>query len=280
VELDDFRRASHDVWERMAPGWDERRDWVWEASRAVGEWMVARLDPQPGQTVLELAAGAGDTGFAACAGLGGSGRLISTDFSARMVDAARRRAAELGVENAEFRELDAERMDLPEDSVDGVLCRWGYMLMADPAAALAETRRVLRPGGRLAFAVFAPSERNPFAAVPAGVLVQRGAMRAPVPGTPGICALGDVERLESLVTGAGFQPPAIEEVEFHWRFADFDDYWEFLNGLAGAIAMSLETLPTTEREVAREEIEDAIEEFRADDGTYEMTGVCVCAVTS
>jgi ubiquinone/menaquinone biosynthesis C-methylase UbiE len=124
MDLDEYRRSSHDIWERMAPGWEERRDWVWEASRAVGEWMVDRLAPQPGQTLLELAAGAGDTGFAAIARLAGEGRLISTDFSPRMVKAAQRRAAELGLTNIEFRVMDAERMDLAEDSVDGVLCRW------------------------------------------------------------------------------------------------------------------------------------------------------------
>ena len=84
-DLDEYRRSSRDIWERMAPGWEERRDWVWEASRAVGEWLVDRLAPQPGQTLLELAAGAGDTGFAAIARVAGEGRLMSTDFSPRMV---------------------------------------------------------------------------------------------------------------------------------------------------------------------------------------------------
>jgi len=66
-----------------------------------------------------------------------------------MVAAARCESHRLGLANVEHREMDAERMDLEDDSVDGVLCRWGYMLMADPATALAETRRVLRAGGRL-----------------------------------------------------------------------------------------------------------------------------------
>jgi ubiquinone/menaquinone biosynthesis C-methylase UbiE len=132
----DYRQASLDTWDRMAAGWEDDRRSVWESSRVVGEWLVDALDPQPGETVLELACGVGDTGLAAAARLGSSGRLISTDFSTQMVAAARRRADELGVSNVEFRTMDAERMDLDDDSVDGVLCRWGYMLMADPAAAL------------------------------------------------------------------------------------------------------------------------------------------------
>ena len=99
--------------------------------------------------------------------------MISTDFAPEMVDVARRYGEARGLENVEYRVLDAERMDLDDDSVDGVVCRWGYMLMADPAAALKETRRVLRGGGPLAFAVWRTPDRNPWAAVPGMTLVQR-----------------------------------------------------------------------------------------------------------
>ena len=88
MDLDEYRRTSRDIWERVAPGWEERRDWVWEVTRSVGEWMVDRLAPKPGQILLELGAGTGDTGFAAVARLWGEGRLISTDFSRSMVEAA------------------------------------------------------------------------------------------------------------------------------------------------------------------------------------------------
>ena len=84
-----------------------------------------------------------------------------------MVDAARRNGEARGLENVEYQVLDAERMGLDDDSFDGVLCRWGYMLMADPAAALEETRRVLRDGGTLAFAVWQTPDRNAWAAIPA-----------------------------------------------------------------------------------------------------------------
>src|SRR5437660_10244282 len=124
-----------------------------------------------------------------------------------MVAAARRESERLGLANVEHREMDAERMDLDEDSVDGVLCRWGYMLMADPAAALAETRRVLRDGGRLACCVVGTAEGNPWSSLPAGLLVDGGHLPAPQPGVPGIHALADPQRLAAMISAAGFTQP-------------------------------------------------------------------------
>jgi ubiquinone/menaquinone biosynthesis C-methylase UbiE len=81
--------------------------------------------------------------------IGPTGKLISSDFSENMVEAARREATLRGLTNVEHRVLDAQNIDLESNSVDAVLCRWGLMLMADPAATLSESRRVLRPGGRI-----------------------------------------------------------------------------------------------------------------------------------
>lgn len=120
AQLEAARQLSKAVWDAMAPGWHARREEVWNISRRVGEWMIRKLDPQPGDTVLELAAGLADTGFMAARLVGETGRVIITDFAPEMVAAARQRAEELGVGNAEFRVLDAERMDLGTDSVDGV----------------------------------------------------------------------------------------------------------------------------------------------------------------
>ena len=279
MDLDEYRRASHDIWERMAPGWDERRVWVWEVSRAVGEWMVDRLAPQAGQTVLELAAGAGDTGFAASTRLGDGGRLISTDFSPRMVQAAQRRAAELGLTNADFRVMDAEHMDLDDNSVDGVLCRWGYMLMADPGAAFRETRRVLRNRGRLAFSVWAEPERNPWASIPARVLVERGHIPAPEPGAPGIFSMADPGRVRALVTGAGFADPEIEFVEMAWTFDDFEGYWEFLVRLAGGLAVTINALPPEEQNAVRLEVHERLTAARGAEG-FRLAGVTLNAVAS
>jgi len=258
---DEFQKASRAVWEKMAQGWDDNRDYMWATSKPVGMWLVEKLTPQAGQTLLELAAGLGDTGFVAAKLLGPGGRLISTDFAPEMVKRAEQWAAELGVDNAQFRVLNAEDMDLESGSVDGVLCRWGYMLMGDPAAALRETRRVLRPGGRLAFSVFAGPEENPWAAVPAKALIDAGLMAAPSPGKPGILALGSKERLKTLVAEAGFAECSIEEVPLTWRYESFDHYWRFLTEVAGAIAALIEALPAEKQATAQDAIRQAISRF-------------------
>ncbi len=201
MDLAEYRKLSHDVWEQTAAGWDDWTDVIIEQSGVATEQMVAALAPQPGETILELASGAGVGGFACAAAMGGEGRLIMTDFAEQMVEAMRRRGAGLGFDNIEYRVMDAERMDLEDDSVDGVLCRWGYMLMADPAAALRETRRVLRPGGRLSFSVWGAPQDNPWGSVVGRVLVERGHMEAPEKDTPGIFAMGDPARIEALVPG-------------------------------------------------------------------------------
>src|SRR5919198_878958 len=211
IDLDEYRKASYENWNRIAANWDSEREWIYGATGPVSRRMVQRLDAQPGDTILDLAAGTGDTGYMALDRIGPEGKLISTDFVPSMVDAARRVGEQLGLANVEHRVLDAENMDLQDSTIDGVLCRFGYMLMADPAAALAETRRVLKEGGRLSFGVWTAPEENQWAFVPGRVLVQRGHLPAPEPGTPGIFAMADPERIRELVTGAGFGEPEIEQ---------------------------------------------------------------------
>src|SRR3954471_2022918 len=199
MDLQTYRDSSLQTWDAMAPGWEDRREWLLQGTGAINEWLAARGNPQPGPAILDVAAGTGDLGFIAADRVGEHGKVLCTDFSPEMLEAARRNGERCGLSNVDYRVLDAERMDLDDDSVDGVLCRWGYMLMADPAAALRETRRVLRDGGTLAFAVWQTPDRNPWAALPGMILVQRGHMPPPEPGAPGIFAMGEADRVRDLV---------------------------------------------------------------------------------
>ena len=272
------RQQSRAAWNAVAPGWYAQREELWKASRPVSEWMVRRLDPQPGDTVLELAAGLADTGLLAARLVGEVGRVIVTDFTPEMVAGARRRAEELDVQNAEFRVLDAERMDLQTDSVDGVLCRWGYMLMIDAPAAFAETRRVLRPGGRLAFSVWAARERNPALSLVGGVLEAEGHILPPEPEAPGAFAMADSGRIRELIVRAGFTEPEIEEVSFRWSFADQEAYWRYLTETSASALPVLRSLSPEVQNTVREQVHEAARPFHSGQG-YDFPAVCLNAMT-
>lgn len=271
---DQYREQSLDTWREMAAGWEARNEWMAAATGSVSDWLLEQADPRPGQSVLEVAAGPGDLGMRAAELVGGEGRVASTDFAPEMVEAARRLGDARGLSNLDYRVLDAERMDLADDSFDVVLCRWGYMLMADAAAALAESRRVLREGGSLALAVWAAPERNLWAALPGATLVQRGHMPPPEPGAPGIFGMADPDRIRALLAGAGFGEPRIEEIAFAFRYADFGDVWDSLVRLAGPLARAIGALSEQEREAVSEAISQGLERFRQADGSYEVPALC------
>ncbi len=141
----------------------------------VSVWMVEHLDLQPGQTVLELAAGPGDSGFLAAELVKPGGTLISTDASRAMLGVASGRARDLGVTNVEFKQVELEWIDLPTASVDAVLCRWGLMFAVDPGAALQEMRRVITPRGHVDHSRFGMRRSsNPWATVINRALVELG----------------------------------------------------------------------------------------------------------
>ena len=275
-----LRIQSYEMWETIAPSWERRQAFVEENAGPVRRWMLDELAPRPGDTILELAAGAGQTGFEATRLLGADGRLITTDFAPAMLEAARRRGRELGIENVEYRVIDAERMELGADSVDGVLCRYGYMLMPDPAAALSETRRVLRAGGRLVMAVFGPPDRNPFFAIIAMALVQRGHMPPPAPDGPGLFSMASEERTTRLLEGAGFTAVRTEMVPApRFPFRDVEEYMSLIGDTAGPIAVALRRVPGDEREQIMAQLEAAFAPF-ATDGGYELPGLTLAAVAS
>src|SRR5262249_48651263 len=150
----EYRVLARKRWGQAAGGWRRHADTLRHATMSVSAWMVDAIAPQPGQDVLELAAGPGDTGFLAAELIRPGGTLICSDVTPEMLTAAQERAKELAMHNVRFLQVDAESIDLPTASVDGALCRWGYMLLVDPEAGLRETRRVLRPGGKLALAAW------------------------------------------------------------------------------------------------------------------------------
>ena len=268
---------DYELWQQMAARWDRRRNLLQESTREISEWLVARLDPQPGQTILELAAGTGETGFLAAARIGETGRLISSDRSPNMVEAARRAGDELGLANVEYRVLDSEGLELEDSSVDGVLSRFGYVLKGDPPPALPEIRRVLRPGGRFAFSVWAERGRNPWMTLPSAVMVDLGHMQPRTPERDDPFTRRSAEHTAALLADAGFPECEVDELPMRYRFADADELWAFASELRGPVALALDGVDEVERAAVRAAIEARTP---ADADGYRLGGVSINVVTS
>jgi ubiquinone/menaquinone biosynthesis C-methylase UbiE len=268
------------TWDGVAPAWERHRQRLFESFRAVSDWLIDAIAPSSGQTILELSAGPGETGFLAAERVGPSGRVISSDLAPGMVEAARRGAGTRGLGNVEFRVMDAQRMDLPDEAVDAVLSRFGLMLMPDPARALSEGNRVLKPGGRLAFAVWGPPDRNPWIVLIGMTLTQLGHQPPGDPFAPGgMFSIAPPGIAHELMAGAGFAEIRVEEIPVAQRFETFDEYWEFQREIAGSLAEMLKSLSSDDLTRFRSALEEAAAPFRSSGG-YEFPGLALGVAAS
>jgi SAM-dependent methyltransferase len=257
---------ARERWARAARGWEARSEWFHEQTLPVAAWMVEAVGPQPGQTILDLAAGIGDTGFLAAELLQPGGMLITADFSPDMLSAAQRRANRLGIANVRFRQMDANLpLDQPAASLDGVLCRWGYMLLNDGEDALRETRRILKQGAAVALAAWTTADENLWSAAPGRILQARGVLGPDPPG-PGQFAWGEPGAVADHMEAAGFVEPRVERLDLAFRFADVDEWWTHVTQTSARVSVADEQLDYATRSDVLADLERAAEPFEQPGG--------------
>jgi SAM-dependent methyltransferase len=220
-----YRDESRRRWQTVAAGWEKHADLIRRETMPVTSWLLDAIAPQPGHVVLEIAAGIGDTGFLAAELIEPGGTLITSDLVPEMLSAAQRRAEALGIGNVRFRQIDAEVIDQPAASLDGVIGRWGYMLMTDGEAALRDTRRVLKPGGRLALAAWGDPADNPWTVLPVKELVARGKVE-PAPPGPGQFAWAQEGAIADTLDAAGFVEYEVHALDFAFHHPSARAWWE------------------------------------------------------
>jgi ubiquinone/menaquinone biosynthesis C-methylase UbiE len=261
-----LRAELHDRWERAAAGWGRRAQQMREFGMPVSTWMIEHAGLKPGQRVLELAAGPGDTGFLAAELIRPGGVLISSDASEPMQEIARARARQFGIDNVEFKRLELEWLDLPTAAVDVVMCRWGVMLTVDPEAALREARRVLVPGGRIVLAVWDQAELNPWATISDAAMVELGHLPAPDPSAPGMFSLAAPGRLHEMLEAAGFVEVLVESVELPRPAVTVQEEIAEKRDLSRGFADAYERLSDDERQTVDERIAALSEPYADEDG--------------
>jgi SAM-dependent methyltransferase len=273
---DELRDHLHGMWAAVAGGWAEHADFADARGATVTETMLALAAPRPGERVLELACGPGGAGLAAAPRVAPGGEVVLSDVAAEMTAIAAARAEARGLGNVRTRELDLERIDEPDGSYDVVLCREGLMLVPDPARAAGEIRRVLRPGGRAALAVWGPRERNPWLGVILDVVSEQLGMPLPPPGMPGPFSLDDGERLAGLLAAAGLEGVDVREEATPYRAGSFAEWWTRTSALAGPLAKMLAALPEPAAEALRARARAAVAAYETPAG-LEFPGLSLIA---
>jgi ubiquinone/menaquinone biosynthesis C-methylase UbiE len=208
------RRVQRYGWDAAAADYEP----LWQAQLAPAQTaLLAAADPKPGEQVLDLACGTGLISFVAAEAVGPSGRVVGTDLSGRMIERARETALERGVSNASFARMDAERLDLPDAGFDVVTCALGLMYLPEPERALHEMRRVLRPGGRLALAIWGERARCGWSSVFPIVDAEVASEVCPL-----FFRLGQKDTLARLCVDAGFVQIRQQRLSVPLHYGDAD----------------------------------------------------------
>lgn len=244
---------TQDQWGGAAEHWARaaEKDEV-GAAADVATWMLEAADLQPGERVLEVAGGAGRIGMQAAGAVGPEGSVLCSDFSEEMVKVAGERFGRLGVPNIETRALDAQALELEDDSFDAVLCRFGYMLMPDPQQALRESARVLRPGGRLVLGVWGTAQQNPWLTTILAAVMDHLSAPPPEPGAPGPFSLGEPDRLRGLLDQTDLTEVEVEAIETTQVYDSLEGWWEKILSVGGPLALIFNPLPEADRNAIRE----------------------------
>ncbi|WPC66300.1 class I SAM-dependent methyltransferase [Rhodoferax ferrireducens] len=269
-----YKNAQREQWNKDGAAW---RRWNPTLDRWYGEVTRKMLDLariQPGQRILDIAAGAGEPAVSASERVGPSGYVLATDISEGIVELALQVARERGLKQIEARAMDGEKLDLPDASFDAVLCRLGLMYMPHPVTALREWRRALRPGGRVAVVVFSTPDRNSWGALPASIIRRRAQLPPPVPGQPGPFSLGAPTVLENVFSQAEFANPEVHAVQVPLRMASSAEYVRVAREAFGGFNAMMAHLPPQERESVWNEVESAMHRFDSPAG-FEVPGECL-----
>jgi SAM-dependent methyltransferase len=241
-----------------AAGWIKWHAWNELAMRPMASWACDAVRVAPGQRVLDVGAGTGIPALTLAARAHPGGSVVAVDHTASMLDAARTNAETARLENITFREMDAQKLDFADGSFDAVTSTLTLMFCADPSRVVSEMKRVLKPGGRFAFAVWDEPAKNPFFTTTLQTVAQRLRLPAPDPSAPGPFRLAKEGELSTVLRAGGFPEAELASLAFQITFESVDQHWEIFSDMMPALKTAANTLPAHEVAQLRGAIREAL----------------------
>jgi SAM-dependent methyltransferase len=261
--------VSECTWSDVAPGWDRWRDRIEQGDSGITAALLAALAPLSGAWVLELAAGTGEVAARIAAEVGPKGSVLASDEADGMVKLLTARLAAL--ENVEVDRIDACATGLADDAYDAVVCRMGLMLVADPAQAAAEIRRVLRASGRLAAAVWADPAANPWlTSVGMAAMMQGLVAGGPPTGPGGPFSLADPAALRALLEDAGFADVRVDVVDGARHYDNPEELLDMSRSLAPPLGAALDAAAPEALEAMRGTLRQLTSAYVTENGGLDL----------
>ncbi|MEX0801456.1 MAG: class I SAM-dependent methyltransferase [Dehalococcoidia bacterium] len=247
-----IKDTARTQWGRAAEGWRKHDDRFRQVTAPVTDRLLELANVGPAKRVLDIACGTGEPALPAARIVGPQGFVLATDIAPEMLEVAREKAAAEGVANVEFRLVDGEELDVEAESFDAVTCRCGIMFMPAPLKCLRQAWAALRPGGRVAVAVWGSAERSPFHTVPRDALRPFLDSPPPDPTLPGgVLSFSDERKLTSTLSEAGFVDVRVEGLELLMsEFESGEEYWRFQGEMSGPLKDQVSKLSPEARQAA------------------------------
>jgi len=233
---------------------------------------------QPGLRVLDIAAGTGDQSVLAARLVGPAGSVLATDISASMLEAAALAAREQGLDNVETLVADASELDVPAESFDAAISRFGLMFVPDLAAALSRVRRALKPGARFAALVWSTEDKNPYIGLQLGLVREMGRMPSPPPSLARTVTLSEPGKLADAFRAAGFVDVNVSAEATPRRFESVEDALEAMRSTSPAQGELGRLMSEAERKAYAAELERRVATYLQADGKVVLPGEALLGV--
>ena len=272
----DYKSSVRREWKAAAAGWQK---WLQtleaeDAGPAVTRVLLEHACLQRGDQVLDVGSGYGEPGLSAAPAVGPDGHVTCLDISGDMLAFAETHARAAGLSNVTFVEADIEALELVPASLDVVLSRATIMYISNPLETLRRLHTALRPGGRLAVAVWATPDRVAFA-TPVTVMIETLGITPPAAG-PGPFALGADGALEDLVHDAGFTDVVVGTALAVYETASAEACTEWIRDVAPPITELMADQPEPVWQDVWEHVTRAWDPFLGPDGTVRLPCTAVC----
>jgi SAM-dependent methyltransferase len=275
-----FKAAQREGWDSVAEGWKEWWEPIEKGAQKLSQRLIELARIKPGQRVLDVATGIGEPSITAAKVVGTGGHVFATDISRQMLAIAKERATFLRMQGViEFKESDAENLDLTDSSFDAALCRWGLMLLPNLDTATGKIYSSLVSGGRFSAAVWADATKVPIISLATRIIGSEAQVSAPPPGVPNPFSLADTNKLENSLAGTGFRDIHIDTVNVTFEFESGEDYCRYCQAVSNSARIALSKVTEERKEdVLRKVAEEATRNYGTANGLIKMDNESICIV--